>query len=190
MCWCCSGDLTRLWRWLNVTGLSREEYGWKEESVRQVRSNLTSLHAISLLRWLFVTVNYIALLPQHRCNIKKQGFDANCCSSIFCSRQPEGPKAPFSLHCSYSNEQFQRKTGQCTLTAFMELKQQDDIFPLGLVWSKDITNLFNNSTRNLNLFKLQIGSLTCFGIAPLLLCSLFPFILPILNTWKWIVRLV
>lgn len=133
MCWCCSGDLTRLWRWLNVTGLSREEYGWKEESVRQVRSNLTSLHAISLLRWLFVTVNYVALLPQHRCNMKKQGFDANCCSSIFCSRQPEGPKAPFSLHCSYSNEQFQRKTGQCTLTAFMELKQQDDIFPLGLV---------------------------------------------------------
>lgn len=98
LCWRWSEDLAlrRLWGWLDLTGSSREEHGWREEqSVRQVSSDLTSLHAISLFRWLLVTVNYVAFSPRCHCKIKKQGFDANCCSSFLCTRQPEGPKALF-----------------------------------------------------------------------------------------------
>lgn len=50
---------------------------------------------------------------------------------------------PFFFHCGYSNEQFQRKTGQCTVTASKELKQQDFIFPLSPVLSKHITDFTN-----------------------------------------------
>lgn len=138
LCWLWSEDLVlrRLWHWLDLTGSSREERSWKEEkSVRQASSNLTSLHAIFLFRWLFVTVNYLAFLLQCHYKIKKRGFDTNCCSSVLYSRQPEGPKA-LLLHCGYSNELLQRKQGQCTMTACKELKQQDIIFPLSPVLGK------------------------------------------------------
>lgn len=43
-----------------MTGLSREDHGWKqEESVRLVSSNLAVIHDTSLFRRLFVTADYI-----------------------------------------------------------------------------------------------------------------------------------
>lgn len=132
LCWLWSEDLvlSRLWHWLDLTGSSREEHSWREEkSIKQVSSNLTSLHAIFLFRWLFVTVNYLAFLLQCHYKIKKRGFDANCCSSVLYSWQPEGHKA-LIFHRGYSNELHKRKQGQCTMTSWKELKQHDVIFLL------------------------------------------------------------
>lgn len=59
------------------------------------------------------------------------------------------PEPFFFLRCGYSNEQFQRKTGQCTVTASKELKQQDVIFPLSPVLRKHITDSTNLDTRTI-----------------------------------------
>lgn len=91
-----------------------------------------------------------ASLLQCCCKIKKQGFDANCCSSIFCSRQPEVPRALFFFSAVVTQmNSFREKTGQCTVTASKELKQQDVIFPLSPVLSKHITDSSNLDTRNI-----------------------------------------
>lgn len=145
LCWRWSGDfaLRCLWRWLDVMG-------WKEEeSVRQVSSNLTSLHAISLFRWLFVTVNYFCFFAAVLLQNKEAGVWCQLLLFYFLLKTAWSAQSPFFLRCGYSNEQFQRKTGQCTVTASKELKQQDVIFPLSPVLSKHITDSTNLDTRTI-----------------------------------------
>lgn len=126
-------------------GSSREERGVsrEEESVKSVSSNLTRPHAISLFRRLFVNVNYLAFLQSRHRKVKKRGFDANRCSAallFFVHDSLKGPKHFFSPNCSHSNEQFQGKPGQCTMTASKELKKTR--CPPSPVWSGRILRFY------------------------------------------------
>lgn len=103
--WRRSADLAllrRLWRWLDATVSSRVEHSRREEvSVRRASERARTCQASMPSPYLDGFLSLLIILLSccsTTAKIKEQGLEANCCSSILCSRQPEGPKALF-LHC-------------------------------------------------------------------------------------------
>lgn len=75
---------------------------------------------------IYISVFAAALLQYKEAGV---GFMPTAVLLFFTQDGLKGLK-PFFLHCTYPNEQFQRKTGQCTLKAFKGLEQQDVYFSL------------------------------------------------------------
>lgn len=89
-CWCCCGATwpsapvySDSWEEREEEGESSFCWGWGFKPERLLRRT-------PYLSWLFVTVNYVALLLQTAALKGSKSFNADRCCAIFCSRRPEG----------------------------------------------------------------------------------------------------